>query len=176
MNKKRKIGAFLILLGIGIPLVFFFFQENDQIFTIRTAKSFSRKLNAEEIKTLEKIASYKGLKWVAEGQVLVPTELIPFNKATRKANGRWEEVKPNETFEQYATRNIENKEAFRELNIDTLLKDIESIYGKDHFEREEWDIKEIKSRDIKYRHILGLGVFIIFMGLSFLVFSFFPKK
>ncbi len=50
MNKKGKIGILLILIGIGIPLVLFFFQEDGEIRLGRTIiKEVERNLTPEEI-------------------------------------------------------------------------------------------------------------------------------
>ena len=50
MNKKRKIGILLILIGVGIPLVLFFFQEDGEIRLGRTIiKEVERNLTPEEI-------------------------------------------------------------------------------------------------------------------------------
>jgi hypothetical protein len=37
MNKRLKVGMLLILIGIGMPLVLFFFQDNGTMFTITRA-------------------------------------------------------------------------------------------------------------------------------------------
>jgi len=37
MNTKRKFGVILILVGIGIPLVLYFFQESGEI-TLKKTK------------------------------------------------------------------------------------------------------------------------------------------
>jgi len=59
MNIKRKIGILLILIGIGTPLVLFFFQEKGTIFTIASSKTINRRLTPNEIYTLKKISELK---------------------------------------------------------------------------------------------------------------------
>jgi len=55
MTKKKKIGIILILVGVGIPLVLFFFQENGDLkFKNPTVKVIERKLNPKEIEIIEK--------------------------------------------------------------------------------------------------------------------------
>lgn len=50
MNKKRRIGILLILIGVGIPLVLFFFQEDGEIRLGRdVVKEVERNLTPEEI-------------------------------------------------------------------------------------------------------------------------------
>lgn len=54
--KKRKIGILLVLIGIGIPLVLFFFQDDGYIyFGDFRYKEIERKLTPGEIKALEDI-------------------------------------------------------------------------------------------------------------------------
>jgi len=54
MNKKRKTGILLILIGIGIPLVLFFFQEDGEI-RIKNflLKEIERNLSQSEIRAIE---------------------------------------------------------------------------------------------------------------------------
>lgn len=55
MNIKRKIGILLILIGIGIPLVLFFFQEEGEIRLGRTIiKEVERNLTPEEIEFIKR--------------------------------------------------------------------------------------------------------------------------
>ena len=55
MNKKRKIGILLILIGVGIPLVLFFFQEDGEIRLGRTIiKEVERNLTPEEIEIIKR--------------------------------------------------------------------------------------------------------------------------
>lgn len=53
--RKRKAGVLLILIGIGIPLVLFFFQNNygEISFGSPVFKRIERKLNPDEIKAYE---------------------------------------------------------------------------------------------------------------------------
>ncbi len=53
MNKKRKVGILLILIGIGIPLVLLFFQEDGYLGSKRY-KQIERELNPKELEVLEK--------------------------------------------------------------------------------------------------------------------------
>ena len=55
MNKKRKVGILLILIGVGIPLVLFFFQEDGEIRLGRTIiKEVERNLTPEEIEIIKR--------------------------------------------------------------------------------------------------------------------------
>lgn len=59
MIKKRKIGIILILIGIGIPLVLFFFLEDGIVYTIETQKILVRKLSHKEVMTLKSMLNKK---------------------------------------------------------------------------------------------------------------------
>lgn len=80
MNKKRKVGILLILIGIGIPLVLLFFQEDGEIRLGReVVKEVERNLTPEEIEFIKKqkelIESEKAkLPKIPEGYELVGYE------------------------------------------------------------------------------------------------------
>jgi len=54
MNKKRKIAILLILIGIGIPLILFFFQEDNVLYEIYGTKEVKRELTPGEISAIKK--------------------------------------------------------------------------------------------------------------------------
>lgn len=50
MNRKRKIGILLILIGVGVPIVLYFFQEDGEIRLGKSIiKEVERNLTPEEI-------------------------------------------------------------------------------------------------------------------------------
>jgi len=53
MHRGSKIGIILILIGIGIPLVLCFFQDDGVIYEIQTSKVIERKLNPAEIESIK---------------------------------------------------------------------------------------------------------------------------
>ena len=61
MNRKRKIGISLILIGLAIPIVLFFFQEDGVIYSYQIYKTVERKLSPEESFTFRELAK-KDLK------------------------------------------------------------------------------------------------------------------
>ena len=62
MHRKRKVGIILILIGLGIPLVLFFFQEDDRIL-LKSPETIvvERKLTPDEIKALKEEMKSKAL-------------------------------------------------------------------------------------------------------------------
>lgn len=85
MNKKRKFGILLILIGFGIPLVLLFFQDNGDLnIGNPTYKVIERKLTPTEIETIEeKIAARNSwLKNLENKETLEKNEYyIRFNLA-----------------------------------------------------------------------------------------------
>lgn len=160
MYRKRKFGAFFILLGIGIPLVLFFFQDNGTMFKIELDKRASRKLTEEEIKWIENRLS----------------EL--------KEGGHWEEVRTSEELGFKEPAPIEKgkeKESYlidwKKNFDDPRFKADFAIeaHGDRQFE-EIWSIITHKTIDIPYMRFIGVGVFFMLIGIGLFTFSFFPKK
>jgi hypothetical protein len=140
MTKKRKIGILLILIGVGIPLVLFFFQHRGYLyFGNPTYKLIERKLTPDEIEILNKKALAANA-W--------------FRKLEKK-----ESLEKNEYFLKY-------KLAFDESNR------IQS----DNVSKLAWTIEYKLTLVIPYKNSIGIGIFLIFIGVGIIIFSFLPKE
>ena len=53
MKEARKSGVFLVLIGIGIPLILFFFQTNGEFRFIGNMQVFERSLTPAEINSIK---------------------------------------------------------------------------------------------------------------------------
>lgn len=59
MKEARKSGISLILIGIGIPLILFFFQSNGEFRFVGNVKVFERSLTPAEVKAIKEAINEK---------------------------------------------------------------------------------------------------------------------
>ena len=128
----RKIGIYLILIGFGVPLVLYFFQDDGVIFDIRVRKFIVKKLTSSDIKILRSRAKEIEEKYKNK-PILKTEELDKFEFACKILNGEIEDPSWG---------------IFRRKNI----------------------------LEVNIRKMYGLGLFIIFIGIFNIIFSFFPRK
>lgn len=136
MNKIRriKIGIIFILLGIGIPLVLYFFQDDGVVLEIPITKVIERKLTPSEVLTIQ-----SNISKIREDMMLK----VKANKINLYIpEGNWL---------------------------------FEKMYGKDYLRKVNWTITKKIEIKISFRKIIGLGIFLIFIGLGLIIFSLFPK-
>lgn len=167
MNRRKIIGILLILIGLGFPLVLYFFQDDGVMFIIKTHKQIQRNLNPDEVNALQRITELK-----KELSDIDPAfEFTYFEPdAGPYKNGRKYHKTPkgDVPFDEFAKMVVEYETAF--------IASIKTAYAANHFENEAWNIDTRKQIDIPYRQIVGIGVFLVLTGLGFLIFSILPKK
>jgi len=59
MKEARKSGVFLVLIGIGIPLILFFFQTNGEFRFIGNVQVFERSLTPAEVDSIQQAIQEK---------------------------------------------------------------------------------------------------------------------
>lgn len=171
MRIRKKVGILLILIGIGIPIVLYFFQDDGMMWTIKTHKQIQRNLDPDEVNALREISFIK--KEIAK---IEPYYDIPYIKPelNKEFNGEWirsigdEEFGKSISFKEYANKIIQYETKFTEA--------IKTAYANDHFVNEAWDIDIRKQIDIPYRQVVGIGVFLVLAGIGFLIFSIFTRQ
>lgn len=73
MIKKRKIGTLLILVGIGIPLILFFFQDlRGDLVLVKTIRELKYTEKVLDPKNPDDAKRIKGLKILGELDQLIP--------------------------------------------------------------------------------------------------------
>ena len=146
MNKKLKIGIFLILFGIGMPLVLFFFQEDGTMFTItRTTTAIKNPTKDKTAELEQKI-----------GEIVDVVTRIYEKYVTPKQ--RAEEIPDLDVFLEG------HHNGGKIYKISAELKNL--------FETGKWTETTNERIDIPFRHFVGLGVLFMLLGIGFIVFSF----
>ena len=174
MNRKRKIGILLMLIGIGIPLVTFFFQKDGQVF----------KVNYERTSKLETLAPLFEVR-----TVLALVEIRKYSKELSKR-------KSIMTVEEYGTTgmygavvwnidqlfslwSIEQAETGEIIFPDGSRIDPESdVANKIGTFTTEYNLpKDLRTYAIKipFRFCAGFGVLLWLTGVGFYIFSLFPQ-
>lgn len=171
MNKKRKIGVLLILIGIGIPLVLFFFQSDGVLFGLKYKRSSKLRPGylMLEMNTVQEFANCN--KALNEMVTLIQKKSVLITKEL-------------EFLEKVSDLKIAIVKLYGHLGVQlssdgnvtlpdgTIVTpgDIETL---DY--RPEPDTL-LYSLDIPYQHSVGLGIFILLVGLGLLLFSLFPQN
>jgi len=156
MNKIRriKIGIIFILLGIGIPLILYFFQDDGVLLEIPINKVIERKLNPNEIEEIKSMLSEIQERIISEMELRgTDLEFI---------------------LNYFPDKEIKEKQKKEELKLYATWL-LERIKGKDFLKKITWTIKQNIEIKISFRKIIGLGIFLIFIGLGLIIFSLFPK-
>ncbi len=150
--KKRKAGILLILIGVGIPLVLFFFQDGgDFDLGNWNLKTLERELTLEEIKMIksriDEILEERGplVEWLIQrGVASEPGKDSQIN--------RWmSPIGPTETY-------------------------LANLLGDKDFKSQQWSITTGKHKYIPYKYSIGIGIILVLFGFGMLIFSFFPKE
>jgi len=146
MTKKRKVGILLILIGIGIPSVLFFFLDDYYYLNLGspTYKVIERKLTPTEIEAIEEKMATKEA-WRKELS----------NKIARNPKALTEDIR-------------------NDIRLMLALPPIDKKL-KENVNKEIWVINSKVSFVIPFKYFVGLGVALILIGIGFFLFSFFPK-
>ena len=144
MNRKRKIGILLVLIGIGIPSVLYFFQDNGVLFTIHRIKIIE-KVKTEYINTL--------------------LGTIPWTKEERK---RLSEMPEKESYPLLVKLAEQDMQA---IVMQRLMVKALAFFQED---LEIVTVTTRKDIPIPYRQFIGVGILIALIGLGMFIFSFFP--
>ncbi len=159
MNKRKITGIILFLIGLGMPLVLYFFQEDGVVWTINIHKTIERKLTKDEINALNEVSRIK-----KELETLYPDE--------------FKNIAPTITEEKPPAHKMSFEDFVRVMLYyeSKLIQPVKRSYAVNNFEKEGWTIDSIERVEIPYRQIVGMGILFIFLGLSFFIFSFFHKR
>jgi len=141
MKRQIKTGLLIIVIGIGIPIVTFFFQTEDLVFNLGspTYKEIERTLTPDEIKALEEDRAGR-LERMREGERKAKNEYMGKEKA------------------KYIRWMIETYEAEH------------ALFGEDYY-KEKWLVKSKAKLVIPYKYFLGIGFILIFIGIGKIVLS-----
>jgi hypothetical protein len=172
LNKRKKVGVLLCLSGIGIPIVIYFFQVDEVIYTIKIHKVIERKLSKDEINSLYEISRLK-----KELETLMPDYMDQITTKIAEKDWWWEKL-PKEGKEAAPKPDLSFEE-FLQLAVtyeSKLIGAIKAAYAVNNFEKEAWNVDSIKMLEIPYRQIVGVGVLFVFIGMGFIIFSFFKKQ
>ena len=148
MTKKRKVGIFLLLIGIGIPSVLFFFQDDGNLnLGSPTYKEIERKLTPTEIEAIEeKMAAKEAWRKALD------------NKLTKVRTKRMDIIK-----------------LFAEVRVMLVSKPPIDKKLKENVNKEIWIINSKVRFVIPFKFFVGIGIILILSGIGMLIFSFFPK-
>lgn len=172
MGIRKKIGILLILIGFGIPVVLYFFQDDGVLWTIKTHKQIQRNLSNDEIKALNEISTIK-----KQLETLMPSYMKEITTNIKETDWMWEQL-PNEKTGKSVVENISFEDFVQKaLTYERKLIDaIKRSYAINKFEHEAWHIDARKQIEIPFRQFVGFGVFLVLTGLGFLIFSRFSNK
>jgi hypothetical protein len=167
VNKKRKIGILLSLVGIGIPLVLFFFRTDDNFFRLERKPTLRKQLHELEGNTLKAFVNVNvainGLSVAVkekEKKGLTDDELTVYEKAS------YLKTKIDEMYSSLGIRLADSG--------DIIMPDGSRITPPPPgFELELQPPPVLIN--IPYRYSVGVGVLFLLAGLAFILFSFSPK-
>ena len=147
------------MIGIGIPLVLFFFQDDGILFTIHSVETVEkRKLNQEELKKVRKFIFDLWISGSSKDKGFSKEELDGVLK------------KPKEEREHILDKLIEE-------DVDKYIMN-ELILRAVYFFSQDMKIVETttqKDIPIPYRKLVGVGILIALIGIGMFIFSFSPK-
>jgi len=137
----------LILIGIGIPLVLFFFQNDENI-----------DLRKRRVKTVER--------------ELTPKEIESFKDVIeRELSGLMDNKKGKES---YSLKELDYLAEYAILMWGEGKSNFAKWIVDNYFKNQKWIITT-ESVYIPYKNFIGIGILFVLIGFGTLIFSFIPK-
>jgi len=155
MIKRIRVGVLLMLIGIAIPLVLMFFQEDGELFRMNITKSY--RLRDAEVSLIDSISYFKELlQTLHQNFENLPSAV----KNTRNYSDK--------IFMEKMIKYFEEWNSFRATLIKARINQGEE--GPAYYSTTNISI------GIPYRYTIGFGVLLFIIGIGIIIISLIGRK
>ncbi|MEN6560200.1 MAG: hypothetical protein ABFD52_05450 [Acidobacteriota bacterium] len=191
MTGKKRLGLLIILVGVGLPLSTYFFQENGKIKLAFHIRKVERKLNSKEIGILNELTIprdrisnlilYLRAPLVRGSYAASPRTFFKM-EPNRDSYNYWKKKFSDLSYDEYISAlkgEKREREILQELEDAYPLKallDEEQIRDLSKIEELLEELKKNEMKDvwvmqdrvayIPYKPIVGIGIILLFVGLG----------